>query len=87
MVLYYVPALFLKLFRCSPIRKAWQPDVRGKCIITQYSILLADVIISIITDLTIFLIPIPLVWNLQITLKRKLRIFIVFAGGLGYVSH
>ena len=85
MVFYYVPAFFIKLFRCNPIRKNWSPETEGKCIATKYSILFADCIISIITDLVILLLPLPLVWKLQISLRRKLKVMSVFAGGIVYV--
>ena len=85
MVLYYLPAFFIKLFRCNPIRKAWVPGIDGNCIVTEYSMLFADCIVSIITDLGILLIPLPLVWMLQTSLRRKLRVLSVFAAGIVYV--
>ena len=85
MVLYYLPAFFIKLFRCDPIRKTWIPETDGKCIATEYSILFADCIISIITDMGILLLPLPLVWVLHTSLRRRLKILSVFAGGIVYV--
>ena len=81
--LYYILALFLKSFRCRPIRKAWDIQANGRCIIDQYFLLLADIIISTITDVVILLLPVPLIWRLQTSRKRKWRILIVFAGGIG----
>lgn len=84
---YYLPAFFIKLFRCNPIRKTWLPTIDGKCIlVTEYNILYSDCIISIITNLGILLIPLPMVWALQTSLRRKMRVFSVFAGGIVYVQ-
>ena len=41
MLLYYLPAFFVKLFRCNPIHKAWDVKVPGKCVTTESSIFLA----------------------------------------------
>ena len=82
MVLYYVPAFFIKLFRCDPIRKTWRPDTEGRCITSEYSILLADCIMSLISDFRILVLPVPFIWQLKTTKKRRSRIILVFTGGL-----
>jgi len=82
MLLYYLPSFFIKVFRCIPIHKTWDIKARGKCITTESAIFLADCIVSLITDLAILIIPMPLVWKLQAPRRRKLRIMAVFAGGI-----
>ena len=82
MVFYYIPAFFVKVFRCRPIRKTWEPSVMGSCIGSEGVILIADSIFDIVTDIIIFATPIPIVWHLQTSKKRKLRILSVFAGGV-----
>ena len=82
MALYYIPSFFIKVFRCIPIQKTWDVSTPGHCITTEDRIFLADCIVSLITDLTILILPMPLVWQLNASRKRKLRIMIVFAGGI-----
>ncbi|KAG4440826.1 hypothetical protein IFR05_003698 [Cadophora sp. M221] len=82
MLLYYIIVTALKLFKCRPIRSAWDPNTPGKCFgdVVLFSI---DTSLSIITDLIILILPIPLVWSLQVTTKVKLRtIALLGAGGL-----
>ena len=79
---YYISSFFIKVFRCTPIHKSWNITTPGKCITTESSIFLADCIISLVTDLSILVLPMPLVWGLKISRKRKLRIMVVFAGGI-----
>ena len=82
MALYYLPVLFIKVFRCIPIQKTWNPMIDGRCTGTEYDILYADCVMSLFTDLAILILPIPLVWQLQTSRKRKVRITLVFGGGI-----
>lgn len=84
MILYYVPAFFIKVFRCNPIHITWIVTAPGKCFTDEGSIFLADCIVSLVTDVTILVLPMPLVWVLKASLRRKLRIMVVFAGGILY---
>ncbi|KAH6711992.1 hypothetical protein BKA61DRAFT_691562 [Leptodontidium sp. MPI-SDFR-AT-0119] len=82
MLLYYIIVTALKVFKCRPISSVWDPNTPGKCLneILLFSI---DTSLSIITDLIILILPIPLVWSLQVTTKVKLRtIALLGAGGL-----
>lgn len=55
--------------------------VLGKCIASEPTIFVADCTTSLVSDLAILLLPMPLVWQLRTSLRRKLRIMVVFAGG------
>ncbi|MCJ1312156.1 hypothetical protein MMC25_005830 [Agyrium rufum] len=68
------------LFGCSPIQKYWIPDLPGHCITT----LTADRFygsLNFITDLLIFVLPLPLVWNLKLSRNEKLGVTLIFGGG------
>ena len=64
--LYYSPVLFIEILRCIPVHKTWEPIVAGSCVGSEYQILYADCAINFITDVGILVLPIPLVWQLQI---------------------
>ncbi|KAL8784744.1 MAG: hypothetical protein Q9213_003775 [Squamulea squamosa] len=82
MVLYYLPAFFIRALRCRPIRKTWNPIVGGACFGSEKEILYTDCVVSLVTDIAIFGLPVPLVWKLQTSVKRKLRILMVFVSGI-----
>ena len=84
LLLYYIPALFIKIFFCKPISTYWLgPDVTGGSCLDQRSVIIADSAISIASDLWILILPVPMLWSLQMSLKRKLRVVgILGAGGL-----
>lgn len=59
----------------------WQGQT-DKCM-DQSAIIMADAIISVISDLVILLLPTPLTWSLQLARKRRLRIpGMLCAGGI-----
>ena len=49
---------------CIPFEKLWQPDLQGRCVnINAYY--LSAMALNIFFDLTIFILPIPTLWNLR----------------------
>ena len=69
-------------FQCTPIKKFWNPMLPGHCIDQSLFITLASVF-YMLTDFAIYLMPIPVIWRLQMTGRRRLEISIVFLiGGL-----
>jgi hypothetical protein len=83
MVAYYIPAVIVKIRLCSPISRFWMgPSVGGSCL-NEGSIILADAVISVISDLTILLLPLPLTLRLQMPMRKKLKVMAILgAGGL-----
>ena len=74
--------LFVFMFQCNPVSKGWDPEVRGHCINQGLFITLAS-LFYIVTDFAIYIMPMPVIWRLQMTRRRKIEISIVFLiGGL-----
>ncbi|KAI5798913.1 hypothetical protein EDC01DRAFT_22741 [Geopyxis carbonaria] len=69
------------LFQCSPIRKGWFSTLPGKCI-DQVLFFRSTAIINIILDFTLFLLPLPVMWSLQMRLRQRLALCGVFSVGL-----
>ncbi len=69
---------------CRPFAKNWDPLLPGTCGSSTASFL-ADGIINIVIDLTMIILPMPLVWQLQMSQQRKLALSAVFALGILYV--
>ncbi|KAL2834322.1 hypothetical protein BDW59DRAFT_156264 [Aspergillus cavernicola] len=81
LLLYYIPALFIKIFFCKPISAYWNIG-SGTCI-DQRNVIIADSAISIASDLWILILPVPMLWSLQMSRTKKLRVVgILGAGGL-----
>ncbi|KAJ5415707.1 hypothetical protein N7465_004402 [Penicillium sp. CMV-2018d] len=80
---YYIVALIVKIRICSPIPRYWLGEkVPGTCL-DQTAALIADSVISVVSDLIILILPLPLTWSLQMSRNRKLRVIgLLGAGGL-----
>ncbi|KAJ5949045.1 hypothetical protein N7454_000629 [Penicillium verhagenii] len=80
---YYAVALIVKIRMCAPIPKYWFGDaVDGSCL-DQTAALIADSVISVVSDIIILVLPLPLTWSLQMSRNRKLRVIgLLGAGGL-----
>ncbi|KLJ06476.1 hypothetical protein EMPG_10123 [Blastomyces silverae] len=78
---YYVSGLVIKARPCSPISAYWGAS-EGTCL-DQRAILICDSVISVVSDLIILVLPLPLAWSLHLDAKKKIRIMAILgAGGL-----
>ncbi|KAI9725829.1 MAG: hypothetical protein M1828_002458 [Chrysothrix sp. TS-e1954] len=70
--------------KCRPAVKYVRPETKGHCGATgdQWGICLAFINVSL--DIIILVLPMPLVWKLQMKIKRKLQVSGIFF--LGYCS-
>ncbi|KAF4185464.1 hypothetical protein CNMCM7927_006787 [Aspergillus lentulus] len=80
--IYYIIAEIVKIRMCDPIPSYWENTPGRRCL-DQSAALLADSVISVISDLIILVLPLPLTWSLQMSRNKKLRVIgILSAGGL-----
>ena len=80
-LLIYTAGTFLEIFQCSPIRKKWYPAWPGQCV-DQRALQLASSAVNIASDISILVLPIMSVWDLNTTRKRKAGLFLVFGFGI-----
>lgn len=90
-VTYHLAIMFATIFACAPRKKAW--DVRwggGECVkqtrdtpkIVQITI--AGAAVNVFTDVMILIIPVPVVWKLQLPRRQKIAVLAIFATGALY---
>lgn len=80
---YYIPAFIIKIRICDPISAYWEGTQHGGKCLNQGAVITADSVMSVVTDLAILLLPLPLTWSLHMSTGRKLRIIgLLSAGGL-----
>ncbi|KAA8648033.1 uncharacterized protein ATNIH1004_003916 [Aspergillus tanneri] len=63
--------------QCDPIEKVWKPLIPGRCI-GMRTLFLGSGISSLIINIFILVLPLPLLWRLQMQMVRKLLIIGVF---------
>jgi hypothetical protein len=81
--MYAIASVVATIFQCNPIPRAFNKLIEGTCI-NNAQFWYANAGFSIATDLLILLMPMPLVYQLQIPRIQKIALFIVFTLG-GFV--
>lgn len=82
LVVCYCTSLILAiLFGCRPLARSWDSSIPGTCI----NIANVDITIggfNIFTDTAILILPIPLIWKLQITKAKLFGLLGIFGTGI-----
>ena len=85
-IMYALVVILTALFICHPIGYQWnlQPS-EGYCgdANAAYAVGAA---LDMATDLAIMLLPMPMVWRLQILVRHRLGLVLVFGLGILYVA-
>ena len=82
---FYLVSFFLVIFNCTPIEKSWNSWIKGRCLNFDM-ISIAAGVINTISDLLILILPQFVIWNLQLSTKKRLRISGVFLPGALWVQ-
>ena len=83
-VCFGIGTILQEFLLCRPFAKTWNPLLPGVCGSTSVTIL-AEAIINMLSDIAIISLPMPMVWRLQMTLRRSLILTTVFGWGSMYV--
>ncbi|KAF4775595.1 hypothetical protein HER10_EVM0012338 [Colletotrichum scovillei] len=77
---------FLIVFQCIPLAMIWNKSVKGRCLnITAIGYTAA--IIGIMEDIVLLIMPIPILLQLQLGLKKKLGLVFMFSlGSFGCIT-
>ncbi|KAA8652848.1 hypothetical protein EYZ11_003305 [Aspergillus tanneri] len=82
LTVYYIVAEIVKIRMCDPIPAYWDLRKEASCM-DQRAALIADSVISVVSDFIILVLPLPLTWSLQMSRNKKLRVIgMLSAGGL-----
>jgi len=75
---------FVVLLQCIPLRALWHPSLNGHCISAQTPLNVSYVQsgFAIIADIFLTASPIAILWNIRISLKRKVAICGLMSIGL-----
>ncbi|KAF2643651.1 hypothetical protein P280DRAFT_546572 [Massarina eburnea CBS 473.64] len=80
--LYYFISVFLMIFSCRPLSKAWQPWIEGKCIEIG-AVAMTTAAVNLVGDLSILFLTQVKIWNLmRVERKQRIKLSIVFFAAL-----
>ena len=78
----HIIQIFLTILNCLPVNATWNMAVRGTCINRNLAAIILGSI-NVLIDVVLLVLPMPLVWKLNIPLKFKLQLIGIFLlGGL-----
>jgi hypothetical protein len=77
--MWWIACVFAIGFRCTPVQASWDPTA-GKCI-PMKPIFLGQAIPTIVFDIIILLLPVRLVWAIQMPRPAKIAVLMVFVSG------
>lgn len=79
-VAWLIGILLSVTFMCNPIQKAWDVTLPGTCLNTG-ELWMGSGLTSLIIDVIILVMPLPMLWKLQIKTMRRIQISGVFVCG------
>jgi hypothetical protein len=79
---WMVSVVTAQIFTCTPVRGAWIPSAANHCI-NQTKFYYGNSISNILTDVGILALPMPLIWQLKMSRRKKIAVTgILLMGGL-----
>ncbi|KAI8626127.1 hypothetical protein F5Y19DRAFT_466702 [Xylariaceae sp. FL1651] len=82
------PIIFIPFFItvCDPVWAAWTPAIRDAHCRPLDIQEIASVVVNLILDAGVVLVPIPVVWKLQMPRNKKLGVTAMFSLGIGVIA-
>ncbi|KAI1498946.1 hypothetical protein F5X99DRAFT_420227 [Biscogniauxia marginata] len=81
LLICYLPVQGIKMAICVPVNAFWDQTVQGAHCLDQGKVFIADLCLAIVTDFVVLIIPIPLTWSLNMSLRKKVKIVALLGAG------
>ncbi|KIW03797.1 uncharacterized protein PV09_05098 [Verruconis gallopava] len=78
---YSIANIFALIFPCHPIAKTWDVTITEGSCINRGAVYIVTAVTNIVTDLLLLIIPIPIVWKLQMPFIQKIGLVFIFIVG------
>ncbi|KAM0480969.1 hypothetical protein ACHAPE_000281 [Trichoderma viride] len=69
------------VFACNPVQRSWNPHINGTCLAPGPSFT-AYAVVTIISDIVVAILPLPVLFRLNIRMAKKLGLIGIFLLGL-----
>lgn len=80
-LIWFIVVIGVCLFQCRPIVAAWDRTVVGKCMdlkVLYYGITISNMILDVIINLM----PVKMIWKLQLPLKQRVLLLCIMLVGI-----
>lgn len=85
LVIYLIATTITSIVQCSPVAFAWDPTIDDGTCIDLAKFFIFNGVVALLTDLLVLVLPLPLVWGLQLPFSQKLALIPVFGIGIAIV--
>jgi hypothetical protein len=85
LVIYLIATTVTSIVQCTPVELAWDPSGDSSRCIDLPKFFIFNGVVALLTDLLVLVLPLPLVWGLQLPFSQKLALIPVFGIGLAIV--
>lgn len=78
---WFFVVVCVSLFQCRPIAAAWNRTIKGKCMDLKalyYGITISNMILDIVVNLM----PVKMIWKLQLPLKQRILLLCIMLMGI-----
>ncbi|KAG5781566.1 hypothetical protein H9Q73_004759 [Fusarium xylarioides] len=80
-VLWNICQILIFFLQCAPLEAVWNRNLRMKCVTNRLELAYVCAGINILTDLVVAILPLPVIWRLNLRRSQKVALSVVF--GLG----
>lgn len=81
---WWIVVVIVQIFSCNPIKGQWDLSTPSKCISAAH-FYVGVAVLNILTDVVLLLMPLPMIWRLQMSQLQKVTLSITFMTGTLYV--
>ena len=75
----------LWIFMCHPVSRAWELSSSGECL-DKSKLFRATALFGLVVNVIIIALPMPIIWKLHMSLRKRLAVLGIFAIGLVCVA-
>lgn len=86
-IAYYLINPFLQIFQCYPVEKYWKPWIREGHCMYAYGVHVFSASVNSASDIFIFIVPQKIIWNLQMSLEKKIGVSAIFFVAFLWAPH
>ncbi|KAI1169697.1 hypothetical protein F4777DRAFT_572169 [Nemania sp. FL0916] len=74
------------IFQCTPVARAWDPSIKGTCY-NRVALFYANGALNVAEDLVLYLLPVRILWAINLPHKQRLGLIAVFmVGGVTVIA-
>ena len=85
-LLYFIVSVLVVVFECKPVAFYWDKTIETGSCINHNQFYRWSGVANLLIDFTIWILPMPVVWHLNLNTREKLSVSVIFLLGLLSVS-